>query len=328
MRERGSLDASLEVGRGLHRRRRGRRESRLLGRQDLELHQLRRGIQARPGLLQLRRARRAGADAPALCGDAQRQARRPVDRRQQLQLRQHRHDVRRGLPRVDDLLRLLLQQRKLGHEQLHLEQRHQSQGRNRNSDQKRGHGDDQRGLHEFEIHDRGPGLSLADPQRLRIPLLPERLHPSGSRRLRLLERRRQLRQRHDAADDRQHRAQCGRGRGPVEREDDGTVLGLQQPPAVRQGCGDARGRGPRELESGRSGQQERVVQPDPHDRNAHRTLRAAPARPRVRDSTRPASRTCRCTDRADRGAGQASAPRFARQPRPPARSGGAAKMGP
>ncbi len=38
------------------------------------------------------------------------------------------HDVRRGLPRVDDLLGLLLQRRKLGDEQLHVEQHQQSEG--------------------------------------------------------------------------------------------------------------------------------------------------------------------------------------------------------
>ena len=41
--------------------------------------------------------RRPGADAAALRRGAQRQARRAVDRRQQLQLRGHRADVRRGL---------------------------------------------------------------------------------------------------------------------------------------------------------------------------------------------------------------------------------------
>ena len=47
------------------------------------------------------------------------------------------------------------------------------------------------------------------PQRLRLPLLAERLHAADDGRLRLLEQRRQLRQRDDAADDRQRR--LGRG---------------------------------------------------------------------------------------------------------------------
>ena len=62
-----------EVGRGLHRRRRERHQPRLLRGQDLEL-QHRRAVQARARLLQLRRPRRPGADAPALRRRPQREA--------------------------------------------------------------------------------------------------------------------------------------------------------------------------------------------------------------------------------------------------------------
>ena len=133
----------LQSGRGLHRRRRQRREPRLLGRQDVDV-QRRQHVQAGSRLLQLRRQRRPGADAPALRRDAQRQARGRVDRRQQLQLREHRADVRRGLAAVAVVVAELLQRRQLGDEQLHVEQRQQSQGRNHDGDQKRRAGDDQR----------------------------------------------------------------------------------------------------------------------------------------------------------------------------------------
>ena len=82
----------LEVGRGLHRRRRQRREPRLLRRQDLDASPRRQHF--KPGLdfYNSGGQRRPGADAAALRRDAQRQARRGLDRRQQLQLRRHRAD--------------------------------------------------------------------------------------------------------------------------------------------------------------------------------------------------------------------------------------------
>ncbi len=131
----------LEVGRGLHRRRRQRREPRLLGRQDLQL-QRRRKVEAGPRLLQLRRQRRPGADAAELRERPRREARRRLDRRQQLQLRLGRADLRRRLPGVHLVLRLLLQQRKLGDEQLHGELPVESQRRSRNRSQERRAGDD------------------------------------------------------------------------------------------------------------------------------------------------------------------------------------------
>src|ERR1019366_4480681 len=173
---------------------------------------------------------------------------------------------------VEDFLGLLLQRRKLGDEQLHLGQRLENQGRNRNRDPQRRDRDDERGLHELAVHDPRAELPLADSQRIGIPLHAERLQQTDHRRMRLLEQGRQLRQRDDAADDRQHRARRRFRGGPVERQDDGIELRLQQPPPVRQRRGATRGRGAVQLESDRSGEQERVVQPDPHDRNAVRDL--------------------------------------------------------
>ncbi len=66
--------------------------------------------------------------------------------------------------------------------------------------------------------------------------------------------------------------------GLCERQDDGTVLGIQRQEALRKRRRAARGRGAVFLESRRSGQQERVVQPGPHADHAVRPLRA-PGRP-------------------------------------------------
>ena len=65
--------------------------------------------------------------------------------------------------------------------------------------------DAQRRLCRQLVDPAGAELPVADPQRLRHPLQPERLHAPEHRRLRVLERRRRLGQRHRAADDQQHR---------------------------------------------------------------------------------------------------------------------------
>ena len=200
----------LEVGRGLHRRRRQRGEPRLLRRQDVHV-QRRRNLQAGARLLQLGRQTGPGVDAPELRRRAQREARRRVDRRQQLQLRVDRAGLRRRLAVLALVVARLLQRRLVGDEQLHVLQRHQGQGRNHDRDQKRRAGDDERGLQLLAVHDRRAGLPVADPARLGLPLRPERLHEADGRRMRVLERRRQLRQRKNAADDRRRRVRRGRG---------------------------------------------------------------------------------------------------------------------
>ncbi len=69
------------------------------------------------------------------------------------------------------------------------------------------------------------------------------------------------------------------GCGLVERQDDGTELGVQRAQAVRQRRRAARGRGPVQLEIVRRGRQKRVVQPDPHARNDLRAVRTAGRHP-------------------------------------------------
>ena len=91
------------------------------------------------------------------------------------------------------VLRLLLQQRKLGDEQLHGEQPVQSQRRNRNELQERRPGDDQRGLQPLPVHAARAGLPGPDPARLRLPLHPERVLEADHGRVRVLEHRRELR---------------------------------------------------------------------------------------------------------------------------------------
>ena len=56
-------------------------------------------------------------------------------------------------------------------------------------------------------------------------------------RLRLLEQRRQLRERKNAADDQQHRLRRGGRERPVERQDDGTRLGVQRRRLCEKGVG-------------------------------------------------------------------------------------------
>ena len=70
----------------------------------------------------------------------------------------------------------LLQRRQLGHEQLHVEQRRHAEGGDHERDPERRAGDDERRLLELAVHDPRAGLPVADPERLGLPLLAERLH--------------------------------------------------------------------------------------------------------------------------------------------------------
>ena len=211
----------LEVGRGLHRRRRQRREPRLLGRQDLQLQRRRK---FKPGLDFYNSG---GNEGQALM----------------LQNFAKTHNVKlvavsiggnnfnfAGIVQTcvedflftPDMVADLLQQRKLGHEQLHGEQRVQSQRRNqepalRNVAQAMTNA----GYSSLAVHDAGAGLPVADPARLGLPLLPERLLAADDRRLRLLEHGRELRERKNAADDRQHGPRRRERARPRQRQDDG-----------------------------------------------------------------------------------------------------------
>ena len=70
----------------------------------------------------------------------------------------------------------LLQRRKLRDEKLHLEQRRHAEVGDRSGDPQLRAGDDERGLLERAVLDPRAGLPLADPQRVGLPLLAERLH--------------------------------------------------------------------------------------------------------------------------------------------------------
>ena len=103
----------LEVGAGLHRRRRDRRQLRLLGREDLDRRdRIGRRLQARHRLL-LRQLRPPGpgADAAELREDPQRARGRRDDRRQQLRLRRDRRALRDELDHVALVAEELLQRR-------------------------------------------------------------------------------------------------------------------------------------------------------------------------------------------------------------------------
>ena len=88
----------------------------------------------------------------------------------------------------------------------------------RNALLRRGAGDDQRRLRELAVHDRRPDLLVADPARVGLPLLGVRLVTPEHRRLRRLEPRRRLGERHRRADAAQHDEQRGQHQRPDEHE--------------------------------------------------------------------------------------------------------------
>ena len=81
-------------------------------------------LQARPRLLQRLRRPGSGARAAVLRRDAQREDDQPLDRRQRLQLRLHRPDVRQRLAAVPVVVEGLLQRRLVGEGELHRRERH------------------------------------------------------------------------------------------------------------------------------------------------------------------------------------------------------------
>jgi hypothetical protein len=128
-----------------------------------------------------------------------------LDRWQQLQLRRHRADLRHQLPHLAVVVAQLLQRRQLGHENFTTTPHHQRKtnavitGAINNIKTAMANA----GLHHQPVHDRRADLPVADPQQLRFPLLAVGLHPPEHGRLRLLEQRRQLGQRHRAGEDQQ-----------------------------------------------------------------------------------------------------------------------------
>ncbi len=202
----------LEVGRGLHRRRRQRREPRVLGGQDLQLQP--KAARSSPGIDFYNSG---GKEGQALM----------------LQHFAAAHDVKLVAVSIGgnnfnfaSIVQTCVEDWLLTPEwwpaycseessvtnNFTLEQRREGEGRNHDRDQERRAGDDQRRL----LAARSTRSSCRTTRRRSrngsgLPLLPERLHPPDGRRLRLLEQRRQLRQRKNAADDRQHRARRRRG---------------------------------------------------------------------------------------------------------------------
>ena len=190
----------LQVGRGAHRRRRPEREPRVLGRAHVD-ERGRQRLQARHRLLLGRvRAQGPGARAAAVRGDAQRARRRAADRRQQLRLRRHRAGVRDRLADLAVVVAELLQ-RRLGHQvALHGRARSRPRPRTcaaRSSTSARRWPTPATRTRQYTIL--VADLLVADPARLRLPLPAVGLHAPDDRRLRRLEPRRRLGQRHRRA---------------------------------------------------------------------------------------------------------------------------------
>ncbi len=98
-----------------------------------------------------------------------------------------------------------------------------------------------------------------------LPLQRERLHAAEHRRLRLLERRRRLGQRHRAADDQQHRDRRDHAGRHHQRQDARTSRRRSTAAgSARARVGLLRGGRPRQLDERRRGRPDRVGQPDPH----------------------------------------------------------------
>ena len=133
------------------------------------------------------------------------------DQREQLRLRRRRPDLRDRLADLAVVVEELLQ-RRLEHPQPVHRQLHRPAAR-RHGRRLREHppGDDQRGLRRVRLPARRADLLVPDPARQRLPLQGDRLHAPDDRRLRRLEPRRRLGQRHDGPDARRARDQAGRG---------------------------------------------------------------------------------------------------------------------
>jgi hypothetical protein len=116
----------------------------------------------------------------------------------------------------------------------HVQLRGSSDGQDQAGLAEHSHRDERRRLHSLELFGDRPDLSVSPARRFGNPLLRERLHAADHRWLRLLEQRRELGQRHRAADDQQR----GSDRVDAERsdrsEDHGRIEPLRRPPVVRE----------------------------------------------------------------------------------------------
>ena len=144
--------------------------------------------------------------------DAQRENGRAVDRGQQLQLREHRADLRRGLAADAGMVAELLQRRISVTDNFTRRNVASVKAQIVGAIQNVATAMKNAGYSSSQYTIAGPGLPVADPQRIGIPLLAERLHAPDRRRLRLLEQGRELRQLDDAADDRRHGVRAPRRR--------------------------------------------------------------------------------------------------------------------
>ena len=193
------------------------------------------GSNFKPGPRLLRRRRRAhrpGQGAPAVRAHAQRAAGRRPHRRQQLRLRERRPDVRDELAHVADVVEELLPRRRERpqhvHRRLHRRAAHPGPGRAR----QRQAGDDERRVRAERLPARRADVLLPDPARRRLPLQGVRLHAPDDRRLRRLEPRRRLGQRHDGRDAQRPRRQARGRRGG--RAGPRRPQRARRPPAVRE----------------------------------------------------------------------------------------------
>ena len=190
---------SLEGRAGVHRRRRARLQPRLLGRARPRRPAPATDEDFKPGIDFYSDAQgRVGPGARAAVArrDAQRQGRRRDDRRQQLRLRRHRHPLRDELGDVADVVEELLLRRQRHDVALHVDADRDRDDERAQRAAARARRDDERRLQRVAVHDPRADVLVAGAARRADPLLRERLDAPVRRRLRRLEPRRRLGQRH------------------------------------------------------------------------------------------------------------------------------------
>ena len=194
----------VQGGRGAHRRRRPEREPRVLGR--AHVHERRRQrLQARHRLLLGRlRPQGPGARAAAVRRDAQRARRFAADRRQQLRLRRHRADVRGQLADLAVVVAELLLRRLEHQVALHRRSRGGGDREHRGAILNVRQAMANAGYADSQYKIIAQTYSSPIPRGSGLPLPAVRLDAPDDRRLRRLEPRRRLGQRHGRADVQQH----------------------------------------------------------------------------------------------------------------------------
>ena len=203
---------SVEVGGGVHRRRRQRRELRLLRREDgVSL-----GSSWKPGLdfyddgaghVGRRKLLQSYAATHNIAGGH-------LDRRERLQLRLRRPDLRAGLAALAVVVEGLLQRRLVGDVELHRFERRRAAGQDQERDPQRPPAMATRATATRSTRSPCRTTSRRSPT-ARASVTAVGLHPAEHGRLRVLERRRQLGQRDRAAHDQRRREGRGRGHRPV-----------------------------------------------------------------------------------------------------------------